>query len=70
MTAHPPLHQGEPADAALLEAIIHVLTDTLPVSTIGAVVLFGVLIVVVPLTTVALAVRHFQQPTDRRSDVG
>lgn len=56
----PPLHQGEPADAALLDALIHEVTDVLPLSPWAVVALIGVVLVAVPVLLIALVARRLR----------
>ena len=58
----PPLHQGEPVDAALLDAVIHEVTDMLPLSATALVAVIGSVLAGVPVLLIVLVARR------RRSD--
>ena len=59
----PPLHQGGPSDAALLEAVIHAVTDVLPLSPVAVVALIGSVLVAVPALLSVLVARRLRAQT-------
>ena len=65
----PPLHQGEPADAALLDALIHEVTDIVPLSPWAMAALTGVLLVTVPVLLIVLVSRRLRKEAYHSEEV-
>ena len=64
----PPLHHSEPTDPELLDAIVHKLSEIVPLGPTAVVVLLGLLVAVVPLLLVLLAARQRRRGAYRRDD--
>ncbi len=66
----PPLHHSEPTDPELLDAIVHKLSEILPLGPTAVVALLGLVVAAVPLVLLLLVARQRRGGLWRRDGGG
>ncbi len=64
----PPLHHSEPTDPELLDAIVHKLSEVLPLGPSAVVVLLGLVVAAVPALLLLLVARQRRRGAYRGGD--